>query len=356
MFCNNCGTKIEDKDKFCSNCGKRIKNEIENKKVKRIKVWQLILIAILIIFIIVAVLIYKKINISEKPIGSNGWANNMNDLEETIDNNKEINIREDLGNNEERLLEEIYTKYPELREAEGIICTGTYDGYTEYWLLNKKGKKVYFTSLEEFEVAYKMIIDELEEEDSNEVANIKNANSYGLYDDYNYLVKSWDELIDEKIINVENGEVYVNYKYSSASKYIVGKLIIPEGIIKIGKRGFSSCKELTEVVLPESLEEIGAEAFASCENLAKINLPDGIKEIGRSAFSSCNSIKSIKLPSKISTIKDYMFAYSKGLEKVEIPNGVTDIEERAFYFCKSLKSIIIPDSVTYIRTGGIWKL
>ena len=49
----------------------------------------------------------------------------------------------------ENLLDEIYAKYPELKDKEGIICT---DGM-DYWLLDKNGNKVYFYDLESFEQA-----------------------------------------------------------------------------------------------------------------------------------------------------------------------------------------------------------
>lgn len=49
------------------------------------------------------------------------------------------------------LLEQIYTKYPNLEGTEGIVCT---DG-TDYWLLDENGKKVYFTDLASFEEALK---------------------------------------------------------------------------------------------------------------------------------------------------------------------------------------------------------
>lgn len=49
----------------------------------------------------------------------------------------------------ENLLDEIYAKYPELKDTEGIICTNGID----YWLLDKEGKKVYFEDMESFERA-----------------------------------------------------------------------------------------------------------------------------------------------------------------------------------------------------------
>ncbi len=63
------------------------------------------------------------------------------------------------------LLEQIYAKYPNLEGTEGIICTD----YTDYWLLNENGNKVYFTDLNSFEEAL--------EECNIDVNNIGNSTS-----------------------------------------------------------------------------------------------------------------------------------------------------------------------------------
>ena len=58
-----------------------------------------------------------------------------------------IEIEEETSSN---LLDEIYAKYPELENADVQICT---DDNETYWLLDKDGKKVYFSDLETFESA-----------------------------------------------------------------------------------------------------------------------------------------------------------------------------------------------------------
>lgn len=57
--------------------------------------------------------------------------------------------RADTNNNDNSLLEQIYSKYPDLQNKEGYICT---DG-EQYWLLDKAGEKIYFTDMESFESA-----------------------------------------------------------------------------------------------------------------------------------------------------------------------------------------------------------
>lgn len=53
------------------------------------------------------------------------------------------------NNNDNSLLEQIYSKYPDLKSKEGYICT---DG-EQYWILDNAGEKIYFTDMESFESA-----------------------------------------------------------------------------------------------------------------------------------------------------------------------------------------------------------
>lgn len=71
--------------------------------------------------------------------------------EETIKNwYNTVYTKEEISKTKEDLLEEIYAKYPELENSDVQICT---DDNETYWLLDKDGKKVYFSDLETFESA-----------------------------------------------------------------------------------------------------------------------------------------------------------------------------------------------------------
>ncbi len=48
------------------------------------------------------------------------------------------------------------------------------------------------------------------------------------------------------------------------------KIILVEGITKIGDRAFMDCFELKELIIPESVKEIGEDAFFGCVNLKKL--------------------------------------------------------------------------------------
>lgn len=147
MNCSNCNKEIKEEDNFCIYCGTPI-NDMENKaKSKASKKLKLIIPILMIFLIIISIvlIIIAKGN-SNKRIEDTNTINEetttqSNNVDETDANSEEATS--------ENLLDEIYAKYPELKDKEGIICT---DGES-YWLLDENGEKVYFDSMESFEKA-----------------------------------------------------------------------------------------------------------------------------------------------------------------------------------------------------------
>ena len=148
MKCSNCNKEIKEGDNFCIYCGTPIadkENISKNKSRKKLKIIFPILIGILIVISIVLIIIAK--------VNTNKRTEDTNTINEEITNQN--NTTNETANNtseeitSENLLDEIYAKYPELKDTEGIICT---DGES-YWLLDENGEKVYFDSMESFEQA-----------------------------------------------------------------------------------------------------------------------------------------------------------------------------------------------------------
>ena len=70
----------------------------------------------------------------------------------------------------------------------------------------------------------------------------------------------------------------------------VGNVVIFDGVKKIDKYAFMSCKHLTEVLLPKTLTRIEKMAFRFCTNLERIVLPEGLTTISGSRWS-CNGYR-----------------------------------------------------------------
>lgn len=64
----------------------------------------------------------------------------------------------------------------------------------------------------------------------------------------------------------------------------VKKIILPEGLVSIGRDVFKGFAELEEVIFPSTIDEIGPFAFADCEKLTRKELPASATKISPHAF------------------------------------------------------------------------
>lgn len=183
-------------------------------------------------------------------------------------------------------------------------------------------------------------------------------------------------------------------------------IVIPEGIVAIGPKAFSSNKKLSNVVLPDSLVVVGDGSFDKCKLLkdmpaledksvakadvsakseydfccleyikatwdyyindqntctikkyigyeVNIDIPESlfgvpVTEIGDGAFAGCKNLTSVSLPNEITSIGDGAFEDCTALEAIAIPGSNTSICDYAFSGCTSLTSVTIPNNVAYI--------
>jgi len=136
----------------------------------------------------------------------------------------------------------------------------------------------------------------------------------------------------------------------------ITKVILPEGVEKIGAYAFANLTALEEIVLPSSLEAIEYGAFYNCTSLKKITFSDenNLKIISQNAFENCALEGTIDL-SSICVISDYAFAGNQKLEGVKTGDALISIGNYAFAGCKKLSDITITaDKVkygTYAFTG-----
>ncbi len=151
---------------------------------------------------------------------------------------------------------------------------------------------------------------------------------------------------------------------------------IPEGITKIGTRGFSDSSELTSVVLPSSLTIIGSQSFVGCSSLKSIIIPEAVTEISVSAFSNCSGLESVNIPQgthvssgvfdQCRSLRSFSGRYASadgrclidgtriiafapsGLTEYSIPDGITSVDY-GFDGLVELESLTLPSSVSRIR-------
>ena len=132
----------------------------------------------------------------------------------------------------------------------------------------------------------------------------------------------------------------------------VKRIIIYDGVTKIGGSAFEGCSALTSVTIPNSVTKIGDRAFADCSALTSVTIPNGVRGIGDRAFYNCSSLTSVTIPNGVRGIGDFTFAGCRSLSSVTIPNSVTKIGDRAFANCSALTSVTIPNGVTEIGNNA----
>ena len=181
----------------------------------------------------------------------------------------------------------------------------------------------------------------------------------------------------------------------------IRKVIIKDGITRIGTWIFRDCSELENIILPDSIISIGEYAFCNCAKLSSINIPNNVTQIGYNilygtgyyndshnwingilyaknyllnadkelitdecivrngtkciadlAFYGCNNLKSITIPNGIKNIGPSTFSDCISLLNVNLPDSIITIGNTAFSECSNLEKINIPNGVVLIGIGA----
>ena len=124
----------------------------------------------------------------------------------------------------------------------------------------------------------------------------------------------------------------------------IKKIVIKEGVTRIGDLAFGGCRNLTSVEIPNSVTSIGVRAFLECIHIPSIEIPNSVTSIEEQAFSRCDDLTSIEIPNSVTSIGYQAFYNCYRLASVTIGNSVTDIAKEAFYALPALTSITFKGS------------
>lgn len=127
---------------------------------------------------------------------------------------------------------------------------------------------------------------------------------------------------------------------------IVEKIVIEEGITKLGKNNFAYFRNTTEIIFADSVVEIGKWA---CTGMGLYSIDfNNIKKLSDQSFGELLNMTTLRIPGSLETISAGCFAFCNNLQEVYIEEGVKAIKELAFttesghWNC----SIHLPESVT----------
>ena len=162
--------------------------------------------------------------------------------------------------------------------------------------------------------------------------------------------------LDGTVLTISGNGKMKDYRGDDASPWgtSITKVVIENGVTRIGSSAFKDCTSLTSVTIPDSVTYIGSYAFNGCTSLTSVNIPDSVTSIGGYTFSYCTSLTSVTIPDSVTSIGDYAFENCTSLTSITIPDNVTEIGYEAFVGCTSLTSITIPDSVTSIGDAAFY--
>ena len=122
----------------------------------------------------------------------------------------------------------------------------------------------------------------------------------------------------------------------------ITKVVIPEGVEKIGAYAFANLTALEEIVLPSTLQAIEYGAFYGCTSLQKITFSgeNNLQIINQSAFEQCDLKDTVDL-SAVCIVSDYAFAGNKNLKEVVTSDSLLSIGQYAFAGCEKLETVTI---------------
>lgn len=177
------------------------------------------------------------------------------------------------------------------------------------------------------------VADEIEFIDVYEIGNIEYYKKDGVLH-----IQGEGEMPDFKPRYLSDDEgIPVPYYITNHS----GKVIIHEGITKIGKALFRGAN-LTEVTIPESVVKIDEYAFYGCSGLKKVNIEgNNLVIVGSFSFLGCVELEEINLPDSVKYIDSAAFHGCYELNKIVLSDNVEYVFSNAFEYCKSAESLYI---------------
>lgn len=158
--------------------------------------------------------------------------------------------------------------------------------------------------------------------------------------------KTYDEgeqtMIDtNEFVTLEKPEGLTLTKYTGNSENVV----IPDGIVIIGREAFSECKNIKTVTIPSSVKTISEKAFMNIESLEEVVFSEGLEIIENRAFFGCKKLRKADLPNSLKRMDFAVFYFCEKLEKIEFGKKLKRLEANITHRCNSIQKMVIPEHI-----------
>ncbi len=150
---------------------------------------------------------------------------------------------------------------------------------------------------------------------------------------------------------IKNGITRIGNFAFTACWDLSGNLSIPNSVISIGDGAFAECDGFSgNLVIPNSVTDLGIGAFYMCNGFdGNLIIPNSITDIKDGVFSGCHNFSGdLVLSNNILTIGESAFASCGFKGKLVLPKNIKSIGIRVFEYCQFTGSLVIPSSVTSI--------
>ena len=171
--------------------------------------------------------------------------------------------------------------------------------------------------------------------------------------------------------------------YALADAHNLESLVVPNGVLSLGRESLGYCTSLTSVTLPETLVALRPYAFRYCSALTQITLPNSLREIAYYVFEDCIALTALQIPAGVTSIEESVVSGCNALTSLTvdenntvyhstnncvintsnkalvmgcsisvIPDYVEEIYDRAFNRCDGLTSVTLPASLTKLGASA----
>lgn len=137
----------------------------------------------------------------------------------------------------------------------------------------------------------------------------------------------------------------------------VQKIIIGDGVTRIGNYCFKRHQNFTNLEIGSSVESIGNNAFSYCHQLLELEIPANVKVIENNAFSYGSKISKLVLNEGLETLSESAFSGGGALKEIHIPASVTSLDRQgrdsliAYTVAPGNPTFFAEDGVLFKRNG-----